>query len=55
MVFFSDEVNQAEDQAKDPSNMILRLHVSYFVNERDDFGGFVSTMEGRTTPLSSVS
>ena len=47
MVLFSDEANQAED----PSDMILRLHVPHFVNERDNFGGFVKYHGGEDNPF----
>ncbi|KAK4244385.1 kinase-like domain-containing protein [Corynascus novoguineensis] len=47
MVFFSDEANEAED----PSDMILRLHVSHFVNDLDDFGGFVEYHRGEQNPF----
>jgi serine/threonine protein kinase len=42
MVFFSDEANEAED----PSDMILRLHVSRFVDDLDDLDGFVEYTGG---------
>lgn len=47
MVFFWDEANAAED----PSDMILRLHVSHFVNDLDDFGGFVKYHGGEQDPF----
>lgn len=47
MVFFSDEANQAED----PSDMILRLHVSHFVNDVEDLGGFVEYHGGEEDPF----
>lgn len=47
MVFFSDEANEAED----PSDRILRLHVSHFVNEIDDFGGFIEYHGGEEDPF----
>ncbi|KAK4131227.1 hypothetical protein BT67DRAFT_354740, partial [Trichocladium antarcticum] len=37
MVFFPDDANEAED----PSDMILKLHASHFVNGIEDFGGFI--------------
>ncbi|KAK4156769.1 hypothetical protein C8A00DRAFT_40785 [Chaetomidium leptoderma] len=47
MVFFSDEANEAED----PSDMILRLHVSRFVNDVEDFGSFVEYHGGEEDPF----
>jgi hypothetical protein len=47
MVFFSDEAHAAED----PSDMILKLHVSHFVNDLDDFGGFVEYHGGEEDPF----
>ncbi|KAH6847158.1 kinase-like domain-containing protein [Chaetomium sp. MPI-CAGE-AT-0009] len=47
MAFFSEEANAAEDA----SDMILRRHVSYFVNDVDDFGGFVEYHGGEDDPF----
>ncbi|KAK3997781.1 L-Aspartase-like protein [Cladorrhinum sp. PSN332] len=47
MIFFSDEANKAEDS----SDIILRLHVSHFVNDVDDFGGFVEYYGGEEDPF----
>ncbi|KAK4032420.1 kinase-like domain-containing protein [Parachaetomium inaequale] len=47
MVFFLDEANAAED----PSDMILKLHVSHFVNDLDDFGGFAEYHGGEQDPF----
>ncbi|KAK4133849.1 hypothetical protein BT67DRAFT_449946 [Trichocladium antarcticum] len=44
IVFFSDKVNEA----KDLSDIILRLYVSYFVNDLDDFGSFIEYYRGDT-------
>jgi serine/threonine protein kinase len=47
MVFYSDEANKAED----PSDMILRRHVSYFLNDIDDFHGFIEYHGGENDPF----
>jgi serine/threonine protein kinase len=47
MIFYSDEANKAED----PSDMILRRHVSYFLNDIDDFHGFIEYHGGEKDPF----
>jgi serine/threonine protein kinase len=47
MAFFSDEANNAED----PSDIILGLHVSHFVNDVEDFGRFVEYHGGEEDPF----
>ncbi len=47
MIFFSEEANKADDA----SDMILRLHVKYFANDVDDFGGFVEYHGGEDNPF----
>jgi hypothetical protein len=47
MVFFSEEANQI----KDASDMILRLHVSNFVNNVEDFEGFIEYHGGEQNPF----
>ncbi|EAQ89672.1 predicted protein [Chaetomium globosum CBS 148.51] len=48
MIFYSDEANKAED----PSDMILRRHVS-FLNDIDDFHGFIEYHGGENDPFVS--
>lgn len=47
MIFYSDEANKAED----PSDIILRRHVSYFLNGIDDFHGFIEYHGGEKDPF----
>ncbi|KAL2167195.1 hypothetical protein VTG60DRAFT_1607 [Thermothelomyces hinnuleus] len=47
MVFYSGEANKAED----PSDMILKLHVSHFAYDLDDFGGFIDYHGGEDDPF----
>ncbi|KAK3295474.1 kinase-like domain-containing protein [Chaetomium fimeti] len=47
MILYSDEANEAED----PSDMILRRHVSYFINDVDDFNGFIDYHGGEEDPF----
>jgi hypothetical protein len=47
MVFFSEEANEGEDA----SDMVLRLQVSHFVRDVDDFGGFVEYHGGEEDPF----
>ncbi|KAL2185840.1 kinase-like protein [Thermothelomyces heterothallicus CBS 203.75] len=47
MVFFSDEANKAED----PSDMILKLNVSHFAYDLDDFGGCIEYHGGEDDPF----
>ncbi|KAK3901957.1 hypothetical protein C8A05DRAFT_44519 [Staphylotrichum tortipilum] len=47
MIFFSEAANDAEDA----SDMMLKLHVSHFVNDIEDFGGFVEYHGGEESPF----
>ena len=47
MVFYSDEANAA----KDLSDLILRLHVSHFAWDMDDFESFIDYHGGEDTPF----
>ncbi len=47
MLFFSDEANEAADA----SDMILKIHVSRFADDVDDFGGFIEYHGGEEDPF----
>ena len=47
MLFFSDEANEAADA----SDMILKIHVSRFADDVDDFGGFIEYHEREEDPF----
>ncbi|KAH6854495.1 kinase-like domain-containing protein [Chaetomium sp. MPI-CAGE-AT-0009] len=47
MIFYSNEANRAQDA----SDLILRRHVSYFLNDIDDFHGFIEYYGGEQNPF----
>ncbi len=47
MLFFSDEANEAADA----SDIILKIHVSRFADDVDDFGGFIEYHGGEEDPF----
>ncbi|KAK3295493.1 kinase-like domain-containing protein, partial [Chaetomium fimeti] len=49
MVFCSDEATRASSEAR--AQLILRLHLSYFAREMEDFEGFINYHSGHRDPF----